>query len=199
MKLFTTPLGSILTLAGIFVGGVIGLVLISTVLAVAGGPDSCTPGGGPITLSTANADSFQAKWDGFNSILDSGSPSSITFNESEVSSRTDQYIREETSVNIDDLRICFHDGSGEASGKLKAVGVGAHVLMSGSVDFSANPATAEINNIEVGSVPGFLIDLAELAGADANDALNEVLDSLILDHSYTVIFSEGEIQVNGQP
>ena len=124
----------------------------------------------------------------------------MTFNESEVSSRADQFLEEETGVDVDDLQVCFHDGYAEVSGKLQSgIGVGAEIRIKGTIDLSRDAATANVDKIEVGSVPGFLVDIAETIGLDANDALDEALEALNLQHSYQLEFSEGTVEVDGEP
>ena len=197
--MLSSPVAVVVTLVFVAVVGVVVVAVVSAGLAISGGPGDCTPGGGPISVSAANAQAFQLKWDAFDQLLDAGSPSSVSFSESEVSSRADQFVREETDVDVDDLRVCFHDGFAEVSGKLNSgIGINSEVRIRGSVDLSSDPATASVVKVEVGSVPGVLIDVAETVGLDANDALNEALGELTLEHSCQVVFSEGTVEVSGQ-
>ncbi len=198
--MLSSPIGIVVTLVVVAVVGVVVVAIASVGLAISGGPGACTPGGGPISVTSANAQAFQQKWDAFDQLLESGSPSAVTFTESEVSSRADQFVKEETDVDVDDLRVCFHDGFAEVSGKLNSgIGVGAEIRMKGSVDLSSDPAKASVDKVEVGSVPGFLVDVAETIGLDANDGLDEVLGKLDLQHSYQVVFKEGTVEVTGSP
>ena len=198
--MLSSPVAIVVTLVVVAVVGVVVVAVVSVGLAITGGSGACTPGGGPITVSAANAQAFQQKWDAFDQLLDSGSPSSVTFSESEVSSRADRFVQDETGVDIDDLQICFHDGFAEVSGKLKSgIGINSEVRIKGSVDLSSDPAKAIVDKVEVGSVPGALVDVAETIGLDANDALNEALGELTLEHSYQAVFSEGAVEVSGQP
>lgn len=173
--------------------------MTTAALIIIGGPGSCSPGGGPITLSPSNARAFDQKWESFTALLESGSAASVTFSESEVTSRADQFVNEQKDGVFQDIRVCFHEGYGQASGKLAALGIEVEVRLKGSIDFSQSPALADIQEIELGSVPGFMIDLAEVAGADANNAVNKILAELNITRSYTLTFSEGEIQIEGQP
>ncbi len=80
--LFGTLIGKIASaIVGIVVLA-IAFVVVVMVLAATGGPGACSPGGGVITVDGANAARFQEKWDAFDAILDRGSPSSVSFNES---------------------------------------------------------------------------------------------------------------------
>ena len=137
--MLSSPVAVVVTLVFVAVVGVVVVAVVSAGLAISGGPGDCTPGGGPISVSAANAQAFQLKWDAFDQLLDAGSPSSVSFSESEVSSRADQFVREETDVDVDDLRVCFHDGFAEVSGKLNSgIGINSEVRIRGSVDLSSD-------------------------------------------------------------
>jgi hypothetical protein len=116
-----SPLRAAIAIISTLVVTVVVFSMVMTVLAFSNGPGDCTPGGGPITVSDANADSFDQKWDDLDAILDSGSPSSITLNESEISSRADRFFTEENALDFRDVRVCIHDGYGEATGALDAI------------------------------------------------------------------------------
>ena len=185
--------GAILTVvvaAVIFAG-------VNVILAFSGGPGDCTPGGGTITVNDANAQAFQDKWDAFDAQLDGGSPSSVTFNESEVSSRADQYITGETDVDFKNVRVCIHDGFGEATGTLGVLlGVDTKVKIKGTMDLSGDHPVAKIDDIEIGNVPGFITDAIE---GLVEDAVDEALEEIDLKHTYTPTLTEGEAQIDGQP
>ncbi len=181
---------SLLIAAVIFTG-------INVILAFSGGPSDCTPGGGPITVNAANAAKFQETWDAFDIILDGGSPSSVTFNESEVTSRADQYIRDETDVDFKDIRICIHDGFGEATGSLEAIlGLDTDVKISGTLDLTGDHPAAVDVDIDIGNVPGFITDAIE---GFVDDAIDEALEDIELSHTYTPTLTEGQAQIGGVP
>ena len=180
----------ILIAAVIFVG-------VNVILAFSGGPGPCTPGGGPITINAANADGFQQKWDGFDAVLDGASPSSASFDESEVTSRADQYFRDETDVDFVDIRICIHDGFGEATAKLEAIlGLDTEVKVTGTVDLTGDTPVAQIDDIEIGNVPGFITNAIE---GFVEDAVDEALEDIDLSHTYTPTLTEGNAQIDGVP
>ena len=168
-------------------------------LAVSGGSGQCTPGGGTITISSANADSFDQKWDEMDAILDSGSPASITLDESEISSRADRYFSEETVLDVSDVRVCIHDGFGEATGKVDAVaGLGVDVSIRGTVDLSGDAPKIKIDDIDIGNVPDFLIDVTDtIIGVESD--INGALDDVTLKHTYTATLTEGQVQIDGTP
>ncbi len=193
----TSPLGIALTAILVIVIAAVIFVGVNVILAFSGGPGPCTPGGGPITVNAANADGFQQKWDAFDVILDGGSPSSVTFNESEVTSRADQYIRDETDVDFKDIRICIHDGIGEATGSLEAIlGLDTDVKISGTLDLSGDTPVAKIDDIDIGNVPGFITDAIE---GFVDDAIAEALEDIDLKHTYTPTLTEGNAQIDGVP
>jgi hypothetical protein len=189
---------------GIAVGTIVTVVAaavifagVNVILAFSGGPGDCTPGGGTITVNDANAQAFQDKWDAFDAQLDGGAPSSVPFNESEVTSRADQYIRDETDVDFEDVRVCIHDGFGEATGSLEAfLGLDTKVKIKGSLDLSGEHPEARDLEIEIGNVPGFITGAIE---GFVEDAVDEALEEIDLKHTYTPTLMEGEAQIDGQP
>lgn len=176
---------------GLIVGGVF------TALAVTGGPGQCKPGGAtPIVQDQANATSFQLKWDAFNATLDRGSPASVSFTESEVSSRAWREVIGDSEKDDDVFegpRVCLHDGYGEAS---------AHLALPGFLDIKMKArGTAEltdqlvlhVDEFQIGNLPGLVAERIE-----TNISLlapGEVDPS----HSYQVTVRQGAVQVDGVP
>ena len=189
---------------GVAVGAIVTVVAaavifagVNVILAFTGGPGACTPGGGTITINDASAQAFQVKWDALDAQLDAGTPSSVPLNESEVTSRADQYIRDETDVDFEDMRVCIHDGFGEATGSLEAfLGVDTEVKIKGTIDLSGDHPVAKIDDIEIGNVPGFITNAIE---GLVEDAVDEALEEIDLKHTYTPTLTEGEAQIDGQP
>ena len=192
-----SPLGMALTAIIVILIAAIIFIGVNVVLAISGGPGPCTPGGGHITVNAANADGFQQKWDAFDVILNGGSPSSVTFSESEISSRADKYVSEETDVNFEDVRVCIHDGFGEATGKLEAIlGLETKVRFKGNLDLTGDHPVAQDLEIEIGNVPGFITNVIE---GFVEDAFDEVLEDIDLSHTYTPTLTEGSAQIDGVP
>ena len=184
-------IGSLIILT-VALGGVIGG------LAITGGPDDCTPGGGPIEVSDAMSDRFQQKWDQFDEALDAGSPSSVTFSESEVTSRAVNWINNEGGPDFDDAQICIHDGYGEATATLRSWGIfDVKFKLRGTVALSGNSLLVDIDDIDIGNVPDPLHLWLE---GQFEDPVDEGLDNLDLEpHTYTLILTEGSATVEGQP
>ena len=193
------PLRAVIVIIACFIGAVIVFGVVMSALAVSGGSGQCTPGGGTITISAANADSFDQKWDDMDAILDGGSPSSITLDESEISSRADRYFRDETVLDVSDVRVCIHDGFGEATGSIDAVaGLGVDVSLKGTVDLSGDAPKITIDDIDIGNVPNFLIDVTDtIIGVESD--INGALDDITLKHTYTATLTEGQVQIDGTP
>ena len=193
---FTNPFGILLgILAGIITLFVI-FVVVTAVLAVAGGPGACTPGGGPISITAANATAFQSKWDAMDDTLDMGQAASADFNESEVSSRADNYISDESDAPFEDVRVCLHDGFGEGSAKLSVLGIDVEVKVTGTMTLTGTTPVANITKIEVGAVPGFATDLIE---GIVEDAIEDGLKDIELNHDYAPTISEGNANIQGTP
>ncbi len=182
----------------IFVAVVI-FAAVNTILAFSNGPGQCTPGGGPITVNAANAEKFDQKWDDFDAALDSGSPSSVTFNESEISSRADRYFTEEQDLDFRDVRVCIHDGYGEATGTLDAIlGLQVEIKLKGTMDLTGDAPQTEIDDMEFGKVPGWLVDTADTIYGAEND-IDLALEDIELKHTYTPTLTEGQVQIDRVP
>jgi hypothetical protein len=169
--------------------------LVIGALAVTGGPGDCTPGGGPITVNLANSDAFKQKWDAFNATLDAGSPSSVTLNESEISSRAQAYLDDEDTP-FKDVRVCIHDGEGEGQAKMKFLGLTMKFKVTGTLELDGDHPEAHIDSIDIGNVPGWLIGPAERV---VNRGIDEALEDVDLDHEYTPVLTPGQAAVSGIP
>jgi len=158
-----------------------------------------------VNSDAALADAWQAKWSEFDSKLDAGQSASVSFTESESTSRAVRYLQEKDAP-ITNLIICFHDGVAEASGNVDLPvlgdlpGVGgafdSNVLVRGTVDLSGANPTIQITNVEAGNLPG---DAAEQLMGSIEDVVNGRLDDLNLQHKMTVNFSEGSVEISGTP
>jgi hypothetical protein len=171
-------------------------VIVVGVLATVGGPGSCTPGGGTIVVSAANASTFDGKWDGFDAVLDAGSSSSVAFSESEITSRADQFTKDEAS-DIKDVRICVHNGFGEVTGQLDGfLGIDVKFKAEGIVTLIGEHPEVDLMDIDIGNVPGFILDPFENL---LEDAIEELLEELDLEHALVPILTEGQATIDGTP
>jgi hypothetical protein len=164
-------------------------------LAATGGPGPCTPGGGPITVDAGNSSAFQQKWDALDATLDGGAPANASFNESEISSRANTYL-EDHDVGFSDPRVCIHDGEGEGTATFSFLGIDIKVRVKGTMDLTGDHPSAEVDDMEIGNVPGFMLAPAEGA---VNRAIDAALDDIDLDHTYTLDLQPGQAGVNGTP
>jgi hypothetical protein len=182
----------------VFVAVVI-LGAVTTALAYSGGPGHCTPGGGQITVNDANADSFDKKWDEMDTILDGGSHASITLNESEISSRAERYFGEK-DLDFEEVRVCIHDGYGEATGKLDygLFGLQVELMLTGTMDLTGDTPKVVLDSIEFGSVPDVFIDIYD-AILPTTNSVDDALDDIELKHTYTPTLTEGQAQIEGVP
>ena len=190
-----SPLGMILGLISSLLTLLVLIVLITGVLAYTGGPGACTPGGGAIEISDAQAASFDQKWDQLDASLDGGAVTAISLTESEISSRADRYVRDH-SGDISDVRVCVHDGQGEVTGKVDAFLGKIKFKAAGTVDLSSGHPVAEFDDISVGNVPGFILGLFE---GIVESAIEELLDDIGLSHTYSPGLSGGSAEIQGTP
>ena len=198
---WTSPWGIAIGITTTIFVAVIIFAAVNTILAFSNGPGQCTPGGGPITVNAANAEKFDQKWDDFDAILDGGSPSSVTFNESELSSRADRYFTEEQDLDFRDVRVCIHDGYGEATGTLGAIlGLEVEIKLKGTMDLTGDTPKTDIDDFEFGKVPGWLVDVADaIYGGEAENDIDLALEDIELKHTYTPTLTEGQVQIDGVP
>ena len=166
-------------------------------VAIAGDPGTCETESRPITTSIQLAGQFQDKWDALDAALDAGQPASAIFSESEVTSRADIWL-EEQDAPIDDILICFEDGTALASAKIDIPFVPGdiNVLTSGTLILTGDVADADVETIEVGGLPDLLTDLVENF---IDDVIEDQTEELELEHTYTLLFSEGQVTVSGLP
>jgi hypothetical protein len=166
-------------------------------VAITGSPGSCASEERPVTSSLQLAADFETKWDALDASLLSGQPLSLTFTESEVTSRADLWLKEHDAP-IDDIQVCFGDGTASASAKIDIPFVPGDidVLARGTLILGNNVAEVDVEELEVGGLPSFLTDLVE-------DFINNVFDdqteNLDVEHSYSLVFTEGEVTISGTP
>jgi hypothetical protein len=188
---WSSPLGivvGVITAAGVLI---VVVVVAGAALAVTGGPGPCTPGGGPITVNDATAQAFDNKWEALNNTLDNGSPATANFTESEVSS----FVDRESGSTFSDVRICIHDGFGEATAEMDFIGLSAKIKVTGNVAFGEHPEAVDVD-IEVGNVPSVFTNLVE---GLIEDLIDEEPKKVDLDHSYSSLPTEGNGQIDGVP
>lgn len=194
--MFKSPLGIIFSIIGTVFLVIFAFVIITGILAFSGGPSPCTPGGtAPIEDNDANAAAFDAKWDQMDAVLDGGAPASVTLTESEVTSRANQFIKEEGG-DIGTVQVCIYSGSGAATGEVDLPIGNAKFKATGTVSLDGPHPVAEFDDIEVGNIPGVVMDPFESA---VEDAIQELLDDVNLDHTYTVELQPGQAVISGTP
>lgn len=187
-------------LALMAIGAALGLVAILAVVvlaaAFAGSPGECDSGDRQVESSTALADQLQGKLDQLNAQLDAGQAASITFDESEATSRGRRFLDDENAP-IADLKICFSADGPSASGNLDAVlGLDVTAKVSGDMLLDGEHPRVDNLDIDVGAVPGFAAGGFEGA---VEDVINDQLEHISLDHQLTITFGEGTATLSGQP
>lgn len=166
-------------------------------VAITGSPGTCEDENRPITTSLQLAADFQAKWDGLEASLIAGQPATVTFTESEVTSRADLWLSEHDAP-IDKILICFGDGTASASAEIDIPFVPGDidVLARGTLNLTGNFANVDVDDLEVGGLPGPLTDLVENF---INDVIEDQIEDLDLDFRYTLLYTEGEVTISGLP
>lgn len=173
-------------------------------ISKAPGAEDAPPRG--VSTDSGVADQWDANWKAFDDQLDGGQAATVTFTESEVTSRADEFLKNKKAP-VDDVVICFHDGSAEARGKVELPVLGAvpvigsafktQVKITGTMDLSGPHPKIVITDIEAGNLPGTAVDQVE---DTVRDIINSRLDDLNLSHQYPKItFTEGSVQIDGTP
>lgn len=173
--------------------------------------DGCTD---PETGETREVDNTDAQANSFDESLSeaqeavrSGQTSAqATFSEGEVSSRAAAYL-EARDVPLEDLVICFHDGSAEASATIEVPGLHGlpivgdelftiYASASGTVSFEGERPSIEIDEVDAGHMPDFVED--EIAN-QIEDEINDRIDDLVLEFTYEVTFTDGQATLTVSP
>ncbi|MEX0751119.1 MAG: hypothetical protein WD359_09960 [Dehalococcoidia bacterium] len=173
---------------------------LSLLLATTGGPEPCEPRGGPLVVDDAQAASFQQKWNEFQTTLDMVNAGQtvdparfVAFTESEISSRANEYV-EGKHIPIDDIRVCLDEGYGVGTGTVSILGFDTKVRLKGTVEFTDDSARPRIDDMEIGSVPGFM-------SAPIRRLVNRQLDRAAVDvvnaHNYQILIGNGNGAVAG--
>ena len=158
-----------------------------------------------VNSDPAIAEAWQAKWEAFDAQLDAGQTATASFTESESTSRAQRYLDSKESP-VEKLRICFHDGVAEATGNVDLPiladlpGIGksldTNVRARGTMDFSGPHPRIVISEIEAGNLPA---EASERLKGQIESVINDRLDELFLQHKHTAEFTEGAIEISGQP
>ena len=166
-------------------------------LAIVGSPGACDSQGREVIADLSGAASFQEKWDDMNDTLDAGQPSSATFSEGEATSRAQLWV-EQHDAPVSDLKLCFNidGGSGSAKVDVPFFPGDVDVLVHGTLDLTGEKPVADIDNVEMGNLPGPAAGIVENFITRLID--NET-DDVTLGHDYGIEFGEGEITISGQP
>jgi hypothetical protein len=203
--LVRSPFVALLAIFGFFA-----LVVIAfSALFVALADSDTSPGDGctdpdtgevrEVTISPEQAASFNDALQSAQDKVDSGSASAtVTFDESQVSSRASQFL-ENADAPVRDVKVCFHEGYAEgratfevpALGELPAVGddlFDVYVVAQGSVSFAGERPSLDVTDVDVGNFPDFIAD--EIAD-ELESEINDSLDDLQLDYEYAVTYEEG--------
>lgn len=198
MFFLLTPWRIIGTLFGLLVIGIPLLAVLFFFLAITGSPGSCEVEGRPIAGTIQEAGTFQEKWDQLNNALAFGQPSTATFTEGEATGRARLWV-EENDVPVSELFLCFSaaDG-GQASGKVDVPVIpgDVDVLVMGTVDLTGEHPNADIDEIEVGGLPGRLTSLVE---GFINSLIDDQEGKIDLTHDYAATFADGTVTISGQP
>lgn len=194
-----TPLKIALFTVGGLAGAAVVFVVVVVVLVFAGGPSLEAVCGNRTIDSTQHASAaFDDKWGVFDDRVAAGQPSTIAFDEAELTQRVQAFLIDEDIEEIKEVTVClFADGSAEAKGKIDVpVFPDISARIKGRVDLVGNVPVFSIDDFDVGNT-GFLVDAFGAEG-EVEDAVNLALENLDLKNApYGVTIGEGVATVNG--
>ncbi len=174
-----------------FAGVVVAVAGVSAVLVFTGSPSACVDR--EVSVSSQARANLQNKWDEFK-LRSASAPASVTFTESEITSRGVEYL-DEKGIDIENLQVYFcEDGFAEATATFVGGGPNIDILIRGTLDLSGDLPLIDIDEIKGGNLPGFL-PLAGLVNFidDEDKALN------ISVNLTAITFRDGEVTLNGAP
>ncbi|MDP9237057.1 MAG: hypothetical protein M3P30_06610 [Chloroflexota bacterium] len=171
------------------------LVAVALLLAFKGSPGECSAGRQVIT-SAALSQSYEQHWLQFQAQLTSGRPASLTVNDSEATSRTQDFLAT-TGAPVHDVRLCFVPGGADVNGTISTpFGANIDVRLKGSADLSGQHPRANIDSIKIGGLPSFVTrPFTGLVTRMVDDQTNRVE----LDHRLSVQIAEGQAEISGEP
>jgi len=201
--------------SGVLTVTVAALVLFA-VLASSGGPDEppgvcrnsepdledpVSPGVRDAVNDPALAAQWQQRWDAFRAQMSTGQALSVTFEESEVTSRAAQWIASE-DIPLKQVTVCFYDGEAETRATAQVPVVSDIPLLGGTfetevsargvIDLSGEHPRIDITHIDAGALPGFATALVE---DDIESLVNNRLARLTLPWPMDVTFTETRAEI----
>ena len=181
----------IVKIFGIIVAVVVVIVVVGALLVVAGKPASCVDR--MATVSPAASQALRSKWDQFK-VQAAARPASVTFNESEVTSRGVEFLQGQ-QMAVEGLQVFLcQEGYAQATGVYTGAGVGIDVLVQGTLDLSGPNPRLDFQKIQAGNLPGFLTT-GRLAGILSEDAKTLRLGVKLT----SITLGDGQVTLAGAP
>ena len=169
-------------------------------------PESVTsPGLRDVVTDQQLANQFQRRWDDFEAQLDAGNPASVTFDEGELTSRAAQWL-DETHAPLQDVTICIYDSKAEARARAEIPYIAdlpllgdlykTDVRVLGRIDLTGRHPEIMVIEMHAGDIPDWA--MAPIRD-DVTDIINGRLHDYDSEHTYTVTYREGQLEITGQP
>ncbi len=143
-----------------------------------------------IPVSAAASQALRDKWDAFEAEA-ALRPTTVRFNEEEVTSRGVDFMEEE-DIPLNDLQVFFcEEGYAEAT----ASTAGINLLTRGTLDLTRDVVRIDIQRVHGGNLPSF-IPIARLITRFSEAARK--LDELKVNIT-SVTFTDGQVELRGEP
>lgn len=194
-------------------------LLIFALLAGSGGPDDpagvCrnseldlespeSPGLRDVANDPKLAVLWQERWNAFRAQAEYAGPLSLTFEESEMTSRATEWLATE-DIPLKRVTICFYDGEAEARATAEVPVVSdipflggifeTEVSARGNIDLSGEHPRIDITRLDAGALPGVATGLVE---DNIESLVNEQLAELTLGRVYDVTFRETQAEITAR-
>jgi predicted nucleic acid-binding Zn ribbon protein len=156
----------VLTAGGILGGAAIGAVVLGGILVFTGDPAPCVER--VSTPSNEAVTGLFAKWNQFQ-VDAQGGPATVAFDETEATSRAQQYL-DEKGIPLENAQVYFcPNGRGQVKGQVAALGRDINILLEGRVDATQDPPVIVIDEIKAGNLPSAVAETIVADRLDRND------------------------------
>lgn len=169
-------IGLIVIILGIFLMGAVGTAGAG-VLALTGKAPSCPTQGGFARSESEIGDALEG---GF-----------VMLTDSETTTLAQNYIGQK----VEDARVCYTEGLGHVSGKIKLGSVNPSFYVSGGIDLTGSKPVLTNLGIQLGSLPNNPL-VSSLAQSTINKLLSENLEKFELKEKYSATFSKGSVTIS---
>lgn len=168
-------IGLVAVIIGVFLILIVGTTGAG-VLALTGQAPVCPSSGGSARSEKVIGDTLET--------------GSVTLTDSEATTLAQNYIGQQ----VKNARVCFTNGLGHISGKIKLGSVSPSFYASGGVDLTGSRPALTNFGIQLGSLPNIPF-ISSLAQGTVNNLISENLAKFELKQKYSATFTQGSVTI----